>query len=459
LKTISARKSSRQPARKQKPGYLKIIPIMTGKTIIIRFSGSNASIAPGKELPLKQLNLPELADSFPLPAWWSVTILKYFPDEKRLFVEITSYNTGVQEFSSQQLAMAQQLSGVEFISFRHIDTNGLYRTLRSDKPLIMVAPSEYSMPVYLEETGEEEKITGINPPPKPAYQPPPETPRPVREPVRQIFEENFLFPLKDVRFRHGGVALMFQPKGMNKPVELEIVNYDIREEFDAVKNYFANILKTKKIQVFARVITVDGVVTSSEARSPEIQKINRELIDSVKFEFVKGTFRKRIMADVDKSLFTMDELFDNFTNQKVKSSAFYQDDRSLLDDLLQITTTKHYRNLRYLSSRHAYRIMRIRFIIKPFSFIFLIEGEKGYHIVWETLDTAEATYVWHIQKNLDVLKRTLSKIEDIINTIKVQGKTAYINTSEDPFRRIWHDYSDLVDGFVKWKGELESILV
>jgi hypothetical protein len=432
---------------------------MTGKTIIIRFSGSNASIAPGKELPLKQLNLPEMADCFSFPAWWSVTILKYFPDEKRLFVDITSYNTGGQEFSSQQLAMADRLSAVEFISFRHIDTHGFLRTLRSDKPLTVIQPSGWKMPLFLEEPEEEEKIISDSPPPKPTYDPRPETPKPVREPVRQIFEEQFLYPLKDVRFRHGGVALERRFKGVVKPVELEIVNYEIREEFDAIKNYFANILKTKKIQVFARVVTVDGVVTSSEAKSPEIQKINRELIDSVKFEFVKGTFRKRIMVDIDKSLFTMDELFDAYSQRQVKSSAFYQDERALIDDLLQITSTKHYRHLRYLSSVHAYRIMKIRFIIKPFSFIFLVEGEKRYHIVWETLDTEEATYVWHVPKELAVLKRTLAKIEDIINVIKVQGKTAYINTSEDPFRRIWHDYSDLVDGFIRWKGELESILI
>ena len=45
-----------------------------------------------------------------------------------------------------------------------------------------------------------------------------------------------------------------------------------------------------------------------------------------------------------------------------------------------------------------------------------------------------------------------------MNVIKVQGKTAYINSTEDPFQRIYHDYSEIVDGFVKWKGELETIL-
>jgi hypothetical protein len=59
---------------------------------------------------------------------------------------------------------------------------------------------------------------------------------------------------------------------------------------------------------------------------------------------------------------------------------------------------------------------------------------------------------------LQELKNSLRKIEDIINVIKVQGKTAYINSNDDQFRRIYHDYSEIVDGFVKWKGELESVL-
>jgi hypothetical protein len=42
--------------------------------------------------------------------------------------------------------------------------------------------------------------------------------------------------------------------------------------------------------------------------------------------------------------------------------------------------------------------------------------------------------------------------------IKAQGKTAYLNTVEDPFRRVYHDYSDLQDGFVKWKALLEQYL-
>jgi hypothetical protein len=99
--------------------------------------------------------------------------------------------------------------------------------------------------------------------------------------------------------------------------------------------------------------------------------------------------------------------------------------------------------------------MKLRFVHSPFSFIFLIECDRNYHFVWETLDTEEATYIWHIDKNIQVLKTALQKIDHIINLIKAQGKTTYLNSTDDTFRRIYHDYTEVAHGFTKWKEELE----
>jgi hypothetical protein len=199
-------------------------------------------------------------------------------------------------------------------------------------------------------------------------------------------------------------------------------------------------------------------IISVSATSPQIDRIDKKMVESVKFEFVRNTTKKRVVTQVDKSLFTMQEYFDTFSNEKLKANAFYENEQQLFEDLLSISNTKHYQYLRYLSQQHAHHILKLRFVYKPFSFIFLVEGERHFHLIWETLDTTEATYVWHIEKNLEVLKASLRKIEDIINLVKVQGKTAYIQSSEDAYRRIFHDYSPLVDGFFKWKAELESYL-
>jgi len=273
-----------------------------------------------------------------------------------------------------------------------------------------------------------------------------------------VVSEIFQIPFKKLRFEFGCVSFKKWIQELGQEIKFEITNYNVREEYDAIKNYFSNVLKTKKITVSINLTAVDGIINNVSVKSKEIDKIDDKLIDNVKFEFVRKTKKKKIDIEIDKSIFTMDEYFDTFSDEKFKSNTFYSEETDFFDDLLKISNTKHYKSLRFLSSKHAYKIMKLRFVHKPFSFIFLIEGDRDYHIIWETLDTKEATYVWHIEKDLEVLKRTIKKLEDTINTIKIEGKIAYINYNEDKFERIYHDYSELVDGFVKWKGELESKL-
>ncbi len=103
--------------------------------------------------------------------------------------------------------------------------------------------------------------------------------------------------------------------------------------------------------------------------------------------------------------------------------------------------------------------LKLRFVIKPFSFIFLSKGQTKFHIIWETLDTEEATYIWHTEKNIASLKLKLKQIDLILNTIKVQGKTVYLNERPGDFSTITHDYKSLSDGFIKWKADIDQRLV
>lgn len=409
---------------------------MINQELKIKFLQDQAYLAEGKSFNFDQLGLPEIAKSFEYPAYWTIRVLKYWPDERRIFAEILSYQIGETNFPSNQKALFETLNNLNRIVFRSIDTKGLLITLKGTNPVVI--RTQKKQPIENNDNSPETATT------------------PAR---KQIINDTFFIPLKKVRFIHGGVSFHKKFKEHKTAIELSITNYEIREEFDAVKNYFANVLKTKKIQVNAKIEILNKKIISATAQSPEIERIDKQLIDNVRFEFVKATKKKKVTAEIDKSLFTMEEYFDAFSDEKFESNAFYRNERELFEDLLQISQTKHYKNLRYLSSIHAHEIMRLRFVHKPFSFIFLINGDRKYHLIWETLDTEEATYIWHIDKNITALKQSLKRIEDIINIIKHQGKTAYINSTEDSFRRIYHDYSGLVDGFVKWKGELESILI
>ena len=273
---------------------------------------------------------------------------------------------------------------------------------------------------------------------------------------KRIIEKQFLVPIKHLHFHFGGITCKKLVKELNKAVSLTIINYDVREEFDAVKEYFANALGTSQVDIHVRISLAGDVINKIEATSPQLQSINQNLIETVRFQYVKEAIKQKGKVEPENTLLTMEEFFETLSEKKVKSSAFYNDEKELAEDLLQITGTKHYNHLRYLSGKHAHHLMRLRFVLKPFSFLFLLEGREQYYLVWETLDTEEATYLWPVEKDVSILKLTLKKVEEIIHLIKVQGKSAYISASAENYRRVFHQYKDSVKGFIKWKDELES---
>jgi hypothetical protein len=95
----------------------------------------------------------------------------------------------------------------------------------------------------------------------------------------------------------------------------------------------------------------------------------------------------------------------------------------------------------------------------PFSFVFLLDGEKQYHIIWETLDTEEATFVWHVEKNKAVLRERLVQIDKDLEFIRNKGRQVFTETSPGNFSRIIHDYTDPREGFILWKDQLEERLI
>jgi hypothetical protein len=124
--------------------------------------------------------------------------------------------------------------------------------------------------------------------------------------------------------------------------------------------------------------------------------------------------------------------------------------------LLAIKSSKHYDHLQYLSSQHLSSVLKVRFVLEPFSFLFLLQGDTQYHIVWETLNSEEATYVWHFEKSIEALRRGLKEIEVILQEIKTTSKQDYLKKEHTNFSRIIHDYSDKKKGFVQWKAVLEE---
>lgn len=410
---------------------------MKGQELKIIFKGDLAFLTEEVALDFNQVQISYSPVKFQAPAFWTIRVINYIENENRLFVEVLSYQVGETEFSSNQLELEDILISIEKVTFKSIDTTGLLRTLHSKKPVKILPPKQE--PVYRRET------PILN-----------ET-RFEREPIKATYNEPFSIPIKDVSFLSGRVAFEKKIQQFKRSIEFQIVNEHIIEEYDAIKNYFASVLKTKKIQVVPTITTVDGIITSINATSIEIEKIDETLIEEVKFEFVKVARRKDLSGA--KQLFTMEEYLETFAGEDFKAQQFFKDDNDFLGNLLEKSETKHYNHLRFLSSKHKYETQKLRFVHKPFSFVFLLSSRDKFHIVWETLDTQEATYIWSVDNDIKDLKQALTQIEKAINLMTRDGKNEYISRKEENFNRVFHDYTDSQNGFKNWKVEIEKVIL
>ncbi len=100
--------------------------------------------------------------------------------------------------------------------------------------------------------------------------------------------------------------------------------------------------------------------------------------------------------------------------------------------------------------------MKLRFVLNPFSFVFLLNGTEQYHIVLETLDTEEATYIWHFSKSRHQPRHLLNSINPQIRKIRTKGRMSILDNPPENFSRLIHDYSDERKGFIIWKDRLEE---
>lgn len=112
-----------------------------------------------------------------------------------------------------------------------------------------------------------------------------------------------------------------------------------------------------------------------------------------------------------------------------------------------------------LAQKHEGGVLKIRFVLLPFSFVFLLAGQQQYHLIWETLDTEEATYIWHVEKNKSTLRNTLKQIDEDLGVIRLKGRQVFLENAPLNFSRILHGYTNSTKGVILWRDMLEERLV
>ena len=264
-----------------------------------------------------------------------------------------------------------------------------------------------------------------------------------------IIERQIKIAIEDLDFGYGNVGFEYVDKESNQRFNFQIENEEFRPEFEVLKPYLSKVLKSKSVMIDIYAELENGVILSQLATSSDIENINKEIVESVKFQFLNKTFVGQIPTSKQNIL---------TTNELPKNQNIYSDAESILEDLLKVKQYKHSKHIQFLTDKHERNVMKLRFALQPFSFVFLIAGEQNYHIILETLDTEEATYIWHTDKSKTAILEAVKQIDKELNIIKEKGRQAYLETNPQNFSRIVHDYSDNNKGFIIWKGQLEERL-
>jgi len=263
-----------------------------------------------------------------------------------------------------------------------------------------------------------------------------------------IIEKSINIPIEKLDFLYGAVAFDISVKDYGMEINFDIENLTIRPEFDVLKPYFEKFLKSKSVRAEISLVLRSGDIIAKSARSEDINKLSREIIEAARFRYVENTLFKR------NSGYKIDTTQNGGAISE--GNLPYESGEELLNDVLNKGNYRHQRQLRYLAESHAAHILKVRFVLSPFAFLFLLDGKDHFHMIMETLDSEEATYIWRINKSVGDLKIELERIDEYVRVIRNQGRLAYLTSAPANFSRILHDYSDERKGFVIWKDTLEE---
>jgi len=288
-----------------------------------------------------------------------------------------------------------------------------------------------------------------------------------KTPIITNFDEEFAIDFNDSVFMLGYVKFSRYIKKLNQSIDFKITHENILAEFDNIKYWFSKKLKIKKFKVKAYFTLIDNQLTEFSATSKDIDSIDQNLIEGVKVQRTLEITKSIRPQEIDKGLFTADDLYSLDNKNDLEGNIFNQTEKDILEMLIEKGNVRNKRELTYLSGSKQSLNYRIRFTNHPnFGFIFTTEGELNNHFIWELLNS-HATYIWTIEKGKKEIELQYKRIETTINTIldcgREQYKRAYKTNNQDNdliLNVIYHKDkgSQLIDEFPKWKHRINELI-
>jgi hypothetical protein len=286
-------------------------------------------------------------------------------------------------------------------------------------------------------------------------------------PEREKLEVSFEVWFKDAEFKLGYVAFEKNIPELKQMLRFKVDNDFLLPEFEFIKGYFIKALGTRKFDVKATIFLEYGKAVETRALSSLVRQIDENLIDSIKNIRTNLLTRAPFKLNIDKSLFTADEVFGEFGKDEM-GNVFSQSEEEILRQILEKANVRNRKQLEFLAGVKQAAGSRLKFTLHPyFGFLFTVEGEKMNHFIWELLNS-HATYIWSLDKGDEALARQYRRVEDAINQVRNSGrenyKQAWHSSHIDQdlvFHVIQHQdaNSPFVDGFVKWRHSVGEVMV
>jgi hypothetical protein len=140
------------------------------------------------------------------------------------------------------------------------------------------------------------------------------------------------------------------------------------------------------------------------------------------------------------------------------------------DQILKLYNSSKSQYIKYLSERHSptFKIIPIFEITLKnketkyyeFSFIFTIEKNNKYYLVWESTEIDKATYIFRFH-SAQTLNEGSKSLQSYIMSKKIKNKRQRLRLRQNELVQLLNYYSNInhkVDGFQDWVIKLNNLL-
>lgn len=406
--------------------------------IVFRVTNAGFYYAEDGLIPAVATNLPfgDLRFKQHTPIYWRVAMLHYDKQQARLQVQVQDMEATVAEFSPDRVMKAPvrrlvfaPLPEAELkAQLSYYKTGSLKTCVQPSAPLAdapSTAPAAAPFVASADDQGQ--TVT-------------------------------FSVPLLDLTFANGGVTGTTELPGLVDALPFRILNDHIVAEFDHIKPFFVKALKRQTIRVTARLTFPNDTPVLSQAHSPQIARINDEMLTLFRARAVRKLLNPSTLPTVDKSLFTPDDVFASLDDDRLGKAILPHDGQDLLAEILRHKQVRNARQLTFLAGTLQRTDAQLRYVLSPdFGFVFLTSGQEANHFILELLNS-HATYIWSIPKEWQTLGEQFRSVEREIAAIGTLGRGQYRRTLhfEHEFWFIVHENAErgLVDGFPRWRNRL-----